>query len=90
MKYYLIAGEASGDLHGANLIRALKARDDKAEFRYWGGGAVPVSDLSSACRTGRRRPARSRMVRIFFMSSVVLFQTFACEKAASSVNVLTA
>ncbi|MCR5821749.1 MAG: lipid-A-disaccharide synthase [Bacteroidales bacterium] len=37
MRYYIIAGEASGDLHGANLIRALKACDDEAEFRYWGG-----------------------------------------------------
>lgn len=37
MKYYIIAGEASGDLHGANLIRALKKEDPKAEFRCWGG-----------------------------------------------------
>ena len=37
MKYYLIAGEASGDLHGANLIAALKIRDAEAEFRYFGG-----------------------------------------------------
>lgn len=37
MKYYLVAGEASGDLHGANLIKALKELDDKAEFRYFGG-----------------------------------------------------
>lgn len=37
MKYYLIAGEASGDLHGANLMKALKKKDDTAEFRFWGG-----------------------------------------------------
>jgi len=37
MKYYLVAGEASGDLHGANLIKALKERDAKAEFRFFGG-----------------------------------------------------
>ena len=37
MKYYLIAGEASGDLHGANLIKAIKANDPEAEFRYFGG-----------------------------------------------------
>ena len=37
MKYYLIAGEASGDLHASNLMRALKARDDEAEFRFFGG-----------------------------------------------------
>lgn len=37
MKYYLIAGEASGDLHGANLMKALKAKDPQAEFRFFGG-----------------------------------------------------
>lgn len=37
MKYYLIAGEASGDLHGANLMRALQQIDPVAEFRFWGG-----------------------------------------------------
>lgn len=37
MKYYLIAGEASGDLHGANLMIALKTRDPQAEFRFFGG-----------------------------------------------------
>lgn len=37
MKYYLIAGEASGDLHGSNLIKALKQKDSKAEIRFWGG-----------------------------------------------------
>ena len=37
MKYYLIAGEASGDLHASNLMRALKARDEEAEFRFFGG-----------------------------------------------------
>ncbi len=37
MKYYLVAGEASGDLHGANLMKALKAQDAEAEFRFFGG-----------------------------------------------------
>jgi lipid-A-disaccharide synthase len=37
MKYYIIAGEASGDLHGSNLIRALKKKDPNADIRCWGG-----------------------------------------------------
>ncbi len=37
MKYYLIAGEASGDLHGANLIKAIQKQDTDAQFRVWGG-----------------------------------------------------
>lgn len=36
-KYYVIAGEASGDLHGSNLIKALQARQPDASFRVWGG-----------------------------------------------------
>lgn len=42
MKYYLIVGEASGDLHASNLMKALKAVDAEAEFRFFGG------DLMSA------------------------------------------
>jgi lipid-A-disaccharide synthase len=37
MKYYIIAGEASGDLHGSNLIRELKKLDNNASIRCWGG-----------------------------------------------------
>ncbi len=37
MRYYIIAGEASGDLHGSNLIKQLSALDEKADFRFWGG-----------------------------------------------------
>ena len=40
MKYYIIAGEASGDLHGANLMRAIMAQDSEAEIRFWGGDAM--------------------------------------------------
>ena len=42
MKYYLIVGEASGDLHASNLMKALKEQDTEAEFRFFGG------DLMSA------------------------------------------
>jgi lipid-A-disaccharide synthase len=37
LKYYIIAGEASGDLHGSKLMEALKEKDDKAQIRFWGG-----------------------------------------------------
>ena len=42
MKYYIIAGEPSGDLHGSNLMRGVQKYDSNAEFRFWGG------DLMSA------------------------------------------
>lgn len=37
MRYYIIAGEASGDLHASNLMRAIKAEDERCEFRFYGG-----------------------------------------------------
>ncbi len=37
MKYYIIAGEASGDLHGANLMKALYEKEPSANIRFWGG-----------------------------------------------------
>lgn len=37
MKYYIIAGEASGDLHGSNLMKSLFINDSEAEIRFWGG-----------------------------------------------------
>ena len=37
MKYYIIAGEASGDLHGSNLIKGIYAEDPAADIRFWGG-----------------------------------------------------
>lgn len=37
MKYYIIAGEASGDLHASNLMKSILKKDSKADFRFWGG-----------------------------------------------------
>ncbi len=37
MKFYIISGEASGDLHGSNLIRAISKIQPDAKFRCWGG-----------------------------------------------------
>ena len=40
MKYYIIAGEASGDLHGSNLMKGIYAEDPQAEIRFWGGDCM--------------------------------------------------
>ena len=55
MKYYIIAGEASGDLHGSNLMRGLYARDPEAEIRFWGGdlmNGVYMDNEGNASRHG--------------------------------------
>ena len=43
MKYYIIAGEASGDLHGSNLIKELKKLDTDADIRCWGGDLMQAA-----------------------------------------------
>ena len=43
MKYYLIAGEASGDLHGSNLINAIRQKDAAADIRCWGGDKMQAA-----------------------------------------------
>jgi lipid-A-disaccharide synthase len=43
MKYYIIAGEASGDLHGSNLIKELRKLDAKADIRCWGGDLMQAA-----------------------------------------------
>jgi len=43
MKYYLIAGEASGDLHASNLMKALQKEDTQATFRCWGGDKMQAA-----------------------------------------------
>lgn len=43
MRYYIIAGEASGDLHGSNLIKAIHEQDARAEIRCWGGDRMQAA-----------------------------------------------
>ena len=58
MKYYIIAGEASGDLHGSNLIKEIRKKDPGAEIRAWGGdlmkneGAVLVKHINELAFMG--------------------------------------
>ena len=48
MKYYIIAGEASGDLHGSNLIKGLREADPQAECRAWGGDLMEAAGAELA------------------------------------------
>ncbi len=58
MTYYLIAGEASGDLHGSNLMKAIRQEDPQAQFRFWGGdlmaeiGGEPVKHYKETAVMG--------------------------------------
>ena len=46
MKYYIISGEASGDLHGSNLIKQLQILDNHATIRSWGGDLMQSTGAS--------------------------------------------
>lgn len=65
MRYYIIAGEASGDLHGANLMKGLQKSDPQAEFRFWGGDRM-------AAVGGGRNLARHYKTASFFGFAGVL------------------
>lgn len=66
MKYYIIAGEASGDLHGSNLMKGLYAKDPEADIRFWGG------DLMLAAAVGARgKDASSCLVKHYKEGAVM-------------------
>lgn len=53
MRYYIIAGEASGDLHGSNLMKGLYARDPEADIRFWGGDLMASAGAASGAPQDR-------------------------------------
>jgi lipid-A-disaccharide synthase len=68
MKYYIIAGEASGDLHGSNLMKGIYAEDPQAEIRFWGG------DLMHAVWAGsQNNPSQEGLVRHYKEGAVMGF-----------------
>ena len=69
MRYYIISGEASGDLHGSNLMKGLYAEDPEAEIRFWGG------DLMQAVWSGfQNNPdQKSGLVRHYKEGAVMGF-----------------
>ena len=66
MKYYVVAGEASGDLHGSNLMRGLYARDPEADIRFWGGSLMDAVHKEHQQGTGLVRDYRDGAVMGFW------------------------
>ncbi|MFN7686205.1 MAG: lipid-A-disaccharide synthase [Sphingobacteriales bacterium] len=75
MKYYLISGEASGDLHGSNLIKEIHKRDPQAQIRCWGGdlmqaaGAELVSHYKERAFMGFLEVAKNLRTILGFMKT---------------------
>lgn len=80
MKYYIIAGEASGDLHGSNLMKGLLAKDPEAEIRFWGGdlmqAAVPEAQMVRHYRDG----AVMGLVEVAAKARILLGNVDFCKK----------
>lgn len=78
MKYYLIAGEASGDLHGANLIKALKQVDKNAHFRAWGGDLI--AEAGATVVKHYRDLAFMGFIEVLFNLRTILRNISFCKK----------
>lgn len=78
MKYYLIAGEASGDLHGANLMKSILKEDPDAEFRFWGGDLM--SAVGGTLVKHYKELAFMGFIEVLFNLSTILKNIKTCKK----------
>lgn len=79
MKYYIIAGEASGDLHGSNLMQAIIARDPQAEIRYWGGDRMAAVEGNTTMVKHIRELAIMGFVEVALNAKTVVNNLYFCK-----------
>ena len=79
MKCYLIAGEPSGDLHGANLIRGLQRADPGAEFRFWGGDCMAAAGGAENLRKHYRETSFFGIVQVLKNLGTIRRQMRECQ-----------
>jgi lipid-A-disaccharide synthase len=84
MKYYIIAGEASGDLHASNLMRALKENDSHADFRFWGGDLM--QEQGGQLVKHYRELAFMGFVEVLFNLKTILKNISFCKEDISTFN----
>lgn len=78
MKYYIIAGEASGDLHGANLMKALYKEDPNADIRFWGGDLM--NDVGGTLVKHYRELAFMGFVEVLFNLKTIFKNIRICKE----------
>ena len=78
MKYYLIAGEASGDLHASRLMRAIKEKDPKAEFRFIGGDLM--AEVGGSMLKHYRELAYMGFIPVLLHLRTILSNMEACKR----------
>lgn len=78
MKYYLIAGEASGDLHASNLMAALKEQDPQADFRFFGGDLMQA--VGGTLVTHYREMAYMGFIPVLLHARTILDNLRCCKE----------
>jgi lipid-A-disaccharide synthase len=78
MKYYIIAGEASGDLHGSNLMKALYKEDSNADIRFWGGDLM--QEVGGTLVKHYKELAFMGFVEVLFHLKTILNNIKICKK----------
>ena len=83
MKYYIIAGEASGDLHGSKLMKGLYAQDSSADIRFWGGDSMEAVYKEHQAGTGLVKHYRETAVmgyqEVLFKAVAITRNVRACK-----------
>ena len=93
MKYYIISGEASGDLHGSNLMKGIYAEDPQADIRFWGGDCMEsVWKENEAGKVGAEGAVQDRATPLAAgrgtheVGGVVLDGTFSSDRGTGLVR----
>jgi len=84
MKYYLIAGEASGDLHASNLMKQILIKDPDADFRFWGGDLMQA--VGGECVKHYRELAFMGFVEVIANLRTILSNIKFCKKDIASFD----
>lgn len=84
MKYYIIAGEASGDLHGSNLMKAIYEEDPKADIRFWGGDLM--QNVGGTLVKHYRQLAFMGFVEVIFNLKTILNNIKICKNDITKFN----
>ena len=84
MKYYILAGEAAGDLHGSNLMKALYKEDANAEIRFWGGDLM--QSVGGTLVKHYRELAFMGFIEVVFNLKTILNNINFCKKDIENFN----
>ncbi|TRX35296.1 lipid-A-disaccharide synthase [Flavobacterium sp. ZT3R18] len=84
MKYYIIAGEASGDLHGSNLMKALYEKDPNADIRFWGGDLM--QNVGGTLVKHYRELAFMGFIEVIFNLKTILNNIKICKNDITQFN----